>query len=241
MTKLSESDQIVILCGGKGTRLRSEIGESQKTMAIFRGRPFLDLLIDYGYRQGCRRFVLCAGYQAGQIERHYKEAFPDLEICVSTEQEPLGTGGAVKHAQSVIDADPFFVMNGDCFCAADLVALKKFHESYRASVSLLVCPSDEKNQYGNITLDGDNQIVRFVEKEAPSSTGFVNSGIYCFSRHVFSAMPPGPFSLETQFFPNLIHHGLYGLKSDLKFFDIGTPERFYQAQRILAGEEKKNG
>ncbi len=224
----------VILCGGLGKRLRSVVGESQKIMAQVDGQPFLDILLTYLKIQGIKRVVLCTGYKADSVEHYYRENTQGLTIEFSREEEPLGTGGALKNAQNLIKSDSFFLLNGDSFCAADLNAFFDFHQIKKSMATVAVSKVTDGKDYGTITLDPNFKITAFKEKDQKSANAYVNAGIYCFNKQVFSLMPDQQkFSLECDLFPKLVNKDLYGFVIKEEFFDIGTPERYNQIKNIL--------
>jgi len=224
----------VILCGGKGERLQSEVSDAPKVMAIVDGQPFLDFVIDYLKGQGIARVVLCTGYKAEMVEEFYASNERQIEIVFSREEEPLGTGGAVRLAQASIRSDTFFVVNGDSFLPADLKGFLDFHLSKEAAVSIIVAKVQEGGDYGNIMLDENGRIIDFQEKEVQAGKTLVNAGTYCFDRSVFKSMPgQNAFSLEHEFFPSLAGGNLFGYIVDEEFLDIGTPERYRLAREKL--------
>lgn len=229
------STDVVILCGGLGTRLRERVGETQKTMAQVDGRPFLDIILKYLAHHDFRRVILCTGYQAAAVEARYGRRAFGLQVALSREEEPLGTGGAVRHARELIVSDPFFVLNGDSFCALDYPEFGAFHKARGAQVTIGVSRVREASDYGSIALDKDRRITRFHEKALPAGSGggYVNAGIYCFNREVFAWMPGEAFSLERDFFPQILEKNVFGFDVGEPFVDIGTPERFEEAQETL--------
>ena len=225
----------VILCGGLGTRLRNSIGERQKVMAQIGKEPFLNILLRYLKEEGLRRVILCVGYQAQELEDYYKNKDFGLELLYSKETEPLGTGGAIQQAKSFIKSDVFLALNGDSYCAVSIAELLKFHQTHKALGTVVVSQVQEQGGFGQIVLDDNNRIVEFKEKEAASTTtGLVNAGVYIFDKRIFSFMPDKKkFSLEYDVFPQIIDQGLYGFSVGEEFIDIGTPERYQQAKKIL--------
>jgi NDP-sugar pyrophosphorylase family protein len=230
---LSKID-VVILCGGLGTRLRGTIGEKQKTMADFHGRPFMDFLLEYLAGQGFRRAILCAGYQAENIAAHYRAGQFGMEIVVSQEQAPLGTGGAIKNAEGFVHSDPFVALNGDSVCRMDYPEFVMAHLSQQADMTIAVVKVADKREYGAIVLTPDGRIADFQEKSAAQSgPGFISTGIYCFRQEVLNWMPAKAFSIEKDFFPGQLQRRVRGFEFKGKFLDIGTPDRFQEAQQIL--------
>lgn len=234
---------VVILCGGQGTRLRSAIGESQKVMAEVSGQPFLDILLEYLKDQGFQRIILCTGFKAQAVEAYYREQkkFPQLTLEFSQENSPLGTGGALKNAKNLIKSNPFIVLNGDCFCRLDYKRFVDFHLSREALATIVVTQVPQNKDFGNITLDQSSRIIAFQEKGETSLNCYVSTGIYCLSgEKAFDRMPsPSRFSLEYDYFPYLVDHGFYGYRVEKSFMDIGTPERYQKAQHKFLKKDKK--
>ena len=107
-TKPSQVD-VVVLCGGLGTRLREVVSDRPKPMALIENRPFLEILIQNFRRAGFRRFVLCTGHLSDSVEAHFANRYSDLAIVISEENRPLGTAGAIKNAEHRIHSNPFLV------------------------------------------------------------------------------------------------------------------------------------
>ncbi|NND53258.1 MAG: NTP transferase domain-containing protein [Flavobacteriaceae bacterium] len=224
-----EDLDVVILCGGLGKRLRSVDPDTPKVMVEFEDRPFLDIVMERLASQGLQRFVLCTGYKAQWIEEYYRKNERDFVVDFSREDEPLGTGGAVKNAQPIIESDPFFVLNGDCYCDVSFQDFADFHQAKQATASIVAAHVDDSKDYGSLTLDDSEKILAFEEKQ-DKGAALINAGRYCFNQDVFNMMPKDTkFSLEYDVFPKLIGESLYGFRSAGEFFDIGTPQRYEQA------------
>lgn len=232
----------VILCGGFGKRLQSVIRDVPKVMADVQGRPFLDFIIDYARGQGIARVILCTGYKADYVEDYYRRNDFSLKVIFSRENEPLGTGGALMNARDLIDSDPFFVLNGDSLLKADLQALLDFHRAHQAVASLLVSQVKEGADFGNLMLEPDGSVKEFHEKITGVKDPLVNAGIYCLSRSIFTKTPAvKKFSVENDLFPGLAGNGLYALRIQEEFIDIGTPQRYAAAKKeITKGKDHED-
>ena len=230
---------VVILCGGEGSRLKSVVSDRPKPMAEINGRSFLDILIGYVSGFGFRRFILCTGYMADFIIQHYSASETQVEIVFSPEDIPLGTGGAVKNAEKFVKSETFMVVNGDSFCPVDLSQFLDFHSKKGALVSMVVVESEDVRDFGTICLDDSQRIVLFEEKKEGKKS-FINAGIYLFQKGVFSLIPSHVrYSLEHDLFPTLVGQKFYGYVTQEKLIDIGTPERYEQAKRILHHKDTK--
>lgn len=225
----------LILCGGKGNRLKKITGKLPKPMLTIGSRPFLDILIGYLRHLGFKRFILAIGYKADFIRKYYSEhELPGVEFVFSREKRPLGTGGAVKQAEKFIRSKELLVINGDSFSDFNPKRLLKFFKRRRARAVILLRRMKDNKDYGLVFTGVNNQIVSFNEKSQSKSAGFINSGIYLFNRKIFSMMPEKPvFSLEYDFFPGLVGKGLYGFPGKSFFIDIGTPQRYLIAKKYF--------
>jgi len=225
---------VVILCGGMGTRLKSILGDSPKSMAKMDKRPFLDILIEHISTFGFERFILCIGYKAKVIREHYRSKKGKLEILISSEAKPLGTGGAIKNARTLIQSDPFLVVNGDSFFDMNLCRFIHFHMRKKALLSIALVDAKDPKDYGSIKINSANRVIRFNEKEKAGRSSIINAGIYLFNSEVLSLMPNNEnFSLEYDFFPKIVSREFYGYLAKGLFIDIGTPERYKRAERLL--------
>jgi len=240
ITSLSSLDA-VILAGGMGTRLKTVVSDRPKPMAHINGRPFLDLLIENLQLQGLRRFVFCVGHQREQIADHFKSR-NDAEFLFSEESQPLGTGGAVRHALPFIRSTPFLLLNGDSYCNVNLNHLLAFHSNHKARASIVVSDSGGRNDGGNIDLQVDGRITSFREKASNSFGDFslINAGIYVLPRDLLLTWQnEHAFSLEKDAIPQLVLEGsCFGFLVNSEVIDIGTPERYANAQQQLSNMSK---
>lgn len=223
--------QALILAGGKGTRLAPVIGETPKVMVDIGGKPFLTYLLEQLKRQGIRDICLAVGYQWRAIRDYYQDGTNlGLTLRYSIESEPLGTGGAIKKAAAQL-SQVFLVLNGDSYVEIDFRALIKFHQSMGAAVSLAVTECHYPDRYGVVTVARDGRITSFSEKPRSTGPATINAGVYVINREFAEAMPDGiPLSFEKEVLPQRTSAGLFALKVDGFFVDIGTPA-FYEAMR----------
>lgn len=235
------SCDILVLCGGQGTRLRSVLTDRPKPLAMIDSRPFVDFVIELFVRQGVNRVILCTGYLGHQFEQWYAGHAPGYELVFSHEQIPLGTAGAVRHASRWITSNPFVVVNGDSVCKVDLRALLALHAVKGACATLTLTPADQRNDVGVVAMTSQNRVTTFREKESGITGGFHNAGIYVFNRTALARMPDRQFcSLETDWLPALLPSGVYGFVNRAPVYDIGTPERLAQFQtRLRSGDHEQ--
>ncbi len=209
--------------------MRSVISDRPKPLAEIGHRPFLNILIDYGTSYGFKRFILCVSYMKDIIKEHYRGR---AGIIFSEEEEPLGTGGAIKKAEPLIKSNPFLIMNGDSFILLDLNKFITFHSEKKAAVSIALARVKRTDDYGVIKLGEGGRIISFSEKG--EERGLVNAGVYLFERNVLPLIPLNTnYSLEYDLFPKMVGKGLYGYQTDGTLIDIGTPEGYKKAKKSL--------
>lgn len=232
----------IILCGGKGTRLRSVVNDRPKPMALIHDRPFLDILIDYLITYSMGKIILSTGFKSQFIRDYYENERKIPNLVFSDEDIPLGTAGALRKACKLVSSDLILVLNGDSFCEVDLKDLINFHKFKKASISLVLSKVDSSlNQnaagnfnFGTVLINENSEIQSFKEKVSTEGVVYVNSGVYLIQRKLLSLIPDNvKFSLEYDFFPDLINNSFYGYVTNQSFIDIGTKERFQNALKML--------
>ena len=223
-----------VLCGGLGTRLRTVVSDRPKSMALVGRVPFLQLLLERIRSQGLDQIVLGTGYMAEQIEDFFRDGRDfGLRISYSREHEPLGTGGALKLAEPMLN-DPVLVLNGDSYVEWNLTAICELFTKRDAAALIVLQTVPDVTRYGSVTIDGDGRVTEFVEKGTRTGAGLINAGVYLLRKEIVSALPAGKaVSLEKDVFPELLAGKVYGLISDGLFIDIGIPADLERAQTVL--------
>jgi NDP-sugar pyrophosphorylase family protein len=220
----------IILAGGLGTRLSAVVPGKPKVLAQVGGRPFIEYLLDRLQQEGVLSVILCTGYMADPVEHSLGSNYGNLTLAYSREASPMGTGGALRLALPRLTADPVLVLNGDSFYETPLQPFVEAHAARRSVASILLAETDDTRRYGRVEADDQGHIARFSEKAATEGPGWINAGIYLLNRSVIEAIPAGRnVSLEHEVFPQWIGRGLDGYKSQGRFWDIGVPDAYEQA------------
>jgi len=222
--------EAIILAGGLGTRLRSVVSDLPKCMAPVAGQPFLYYLLKYLGTCHFTHIILSVGYKHEIIEDYISKNNWPFSISYSIENEPLGTGGAIKFAMTKANEDQVLIMNGDTFFEVDLEAYYRFHSQKKADISLALKPLSDFDRYGTVETDKNDKICAFLEKQ-PCQKGKINGGIYLINRNS-SLLNIGKdtFSFETDVLQKCTTNStIYGFSSSGYFIDIGIPEDFAQA------------
>jgi NDP-sugar pyrophosphorylase family protein len=225
----------VVLAGGKGTRLQSVVADRPKPVAPVAGRPFLAYLLDQVADAGIGRIVLSTGHLAEQFETVIGSVYRGVEIVYAQEEQPLGTGGAIRFAGSLADADQLLVMNGDSYCDADLRAYIEWHCAGKHDASLLLVQVDDASRYGTVELAPNGRIIAFLEKRPEPVCGYVNAGVYLLRREMLHHLSEGASSIERDAFPLwLKDHNIKGWVTDGAFIDIGVPSDYERSHEFMA-------
>ena len=232
---------VFILCGGQGTRFREVREDIPKALAPINGKPFIDLLLDNLVEQGCQRIILGTGYLSEQLEEHIRHR-NDADYLISRETQPLGTGGAIRHALPLIKSEQILVLNGDSFINFSVYTLMKFHKVQQADATILLSSATTGHDYGNVEIDANYQVLSFQEKPKDALAPLINAGVYCLQKNLVNDEPEGAkISLEQDSLPKWAAlQVLYGLKTEEPFYDIGTLERFQLAQKRLGKDRKSS-
>lgn len=225
---------VAILAGGLGTRLRCLVPSQPKAMASVCNRPFLSFLFESLLTQGFQRAVVCTGYLGEQVREHFRNAFGQMKIAYSQEEELKGTAGALRQALPQIETKYVLAINGDSYCAADLKSYLKWYFQCDAEISLLLTHVKDVRRYGSVQTDVHEQVVGFHEKPVKMEGGYISAGIYLLRCDHIAVIPDDrKVSLEHEFLPRYVGKGLFGFKTRAPFLDIGTPETFQFAQTFF--------
>jgi D-glycero-alpha-D-manno-heptose 1-phosphate guanylyltransferase len=227
--------EVIILAGGLGTRLRSVVNEVPKCMAPISGKPFLYYLLEWLSKFDIDKVVLSVGYLHEKIEKRIAENKHNFNFSIdfSIEDEPLGTGGAIRLALKKINENKAVIVNGDTFFNIDLNAFNEQHQAHNAVLSMALKPMRNFDRYGNVCVK-NNLITDFKEKQF-CADGLINGGIYIINKtNLLSEDLPEKFSFETEVLqPSANKSLIHGFIFDNYFIDIGVPDDYIRANNEL--------
>jgi D-glycero-alpha-D-manno-heptose 1-phosphate guanylyltransferase len=222
--------EAIILAGGLGTRLGSRLADLPKAMAPVAGRPFLALLLDRLIAVGCERAILAVGYRRDAIIGHFQQSYRGLPLIYTIEEQPLGTGGAIRLSLEQVTDSSALVLNGDTFLDLEPQEICAYHRSTRRSMTMAVTQVADTSRYGGVLLR-DNTITGFTEK-GRHGAGWINAGVYVLDRNF--AWPhdlPAQFSFEKDVLgPHIETLRPAAFQCRGYFLDIGVPEDLDRAQ-----------
>jgi mannose-1-phosphate guanylyltransferase len=236
--------QAVVLVGGEGRRLRPLTDTRPKPMMPLVDRPFVAHQLDHLRRHGITDVIFSCGYRPDALRAHFGDgSAAGVRVRYVVDPEPLGTAGAIKNAEDLLDGGALLVLNGDILTDLDLDALVAHHRLARATGTIALTPVEDPSAFGLVRLNPDTSVEAFVEKPAPEDLRpgepfRINAGTYLLEPELLARIPAGvACSIEREIFPEVARDGsLHGFASDAYWRDIGTPASYLAAHHdVLRG------
>ncbi len=232
--------EAVLLAGGRGSRLRPLTVHTPKPVLPTAGVPFVHHQLVQLRAAGIERVVLATAYHPGEVRAGIGDpARLGLHIEYAHEQEPLGTGGAIRNVAGLLQSgpdDPVVVVNADVLSGHDLDKQIAVHLDADADVTLHLTEVDDPRAYGCVPTDDAGRVTAFLEKTPHPVTNRINAGCYVFRRSVVDAIPTGRrVSVERETFPDLVAGGavVLGHADQAYWIDVGTPAAYLRGSRDL--------
>jgi mannose-1-phosphate guanylyltransferase len=237
----------IVIAGGLGTRLRPLTLTRPKPLMPLVGAPLLEYQIYYLRSAGIEEVCFATNYLAEEVEKFFGDgsAF-GVRLLYAREEEPLGTGGAIRNAFDAFpEKDDCVIFNGDTIHAFNISEIIDGHRQRNADVTLTLKEVRRPHPYGVVPLDKEGRVLGFLEPtdeqkrslQSPKEEGtdFINAGLYIISREVLEAFPKGPSSVERDVFPALIREGrrVFGCVQKTFWIDIGRPVQYLEAVRAV--------
>ncbi len=232
--------QIVILAGGLATRMRPVTEKMPKAMIEVCGKPFLEHQVELLKKNGIHDIVLCVGYLAGQIKDHFGDGSRfGVRISYSEETEGLlGTGGALKKAEGLLEKE-FFLMYGDSYLPiAFMDVLKRFRECGRLG---LMTVYRNMGRYGksNVVVEG-GMVAEYDKNKKDSRMEYIDYGLSMLSKKALSGLPEdGPFALDLLYKKLIKERQLCAFETGQRFYEIGSPEGLADLEAYLSANAQK--
>ena len=204
-------------------------------MAVVKGRPIIDYIVDELKRNGITEIIMAMGANSESIIGHLGDG-SGIGIAISyvIEETPRGTEGALGLVRNRVKEGPFFALNGDNIFTIDLDDLYRQHVASRAIATVALTTSGPGTRFGVTKLEG-NRITSFVQKhERSAGAELVNAGIYLFSPEVFDFIGAsrGRVMLEESLFPALVGRGkLFGYVFSGPWYSLDSARPVRTVQR----------
>lgn len=189
--------KIIILAGGKSTRLPQSTKNIPKALIKIAGKPILQYQIDLLKKHKLNDIRFSLGDKADQIIKYLKGKYEYI-----IEPKPLGTGGAIRFASKDLKEE-FMVLNGDNLMDINLTKFVQFHKKHSLINSMIGWFCKDARNWGLIKNKGI-KILEFKEKPKKKCQGLINAGVYILSPEIFDSIKAKNFSVEYDIFPNLV-------------------------------------
>ncbi len=211
--------QIAILAGGLATRLGDLTRNQPKSMVEVRGKSFLKYQLELLKKGGIKNIVLCIGYMGEQIESYFGNGKRfGVNIDYSYEKKPLGTAGALKKAEDMLD-DVFFTMYGDSYLFLDFPVAMQYFKSQNKPALMTVYKNYDRYDRSNTAIEG-NLVKKFSKQGRNEDMVYIEYGANIFRKEALRLIPENQSCSLDDLFPILIE------KEELLAYEVG--ERFYE-------------
>lgn len=236
--------QAVIMVGGKGTRLRPLTETCPKPVLPVAGKPCIWYLMASMARAGVEEIILACGYRSEMVVQALGDGSDlGLRISYAYEDEPMGTGGALKLLEDRLDP-VFIASNGDVFADIDIAGEVERHLESGADVTVALTPVPNPWEFGVARIADDGSILEFKEGLKPDQvfSDLINAGVYVVDRKVLSGIPEkGFYDFSKELFPKIISEGgrLMGFPLSGTWMDVGRPSDYLRANLYVASKSDR--
>ena len=229
--------EAIILAGGFGTRLRPLTNTRPKPLVPIGNVPLVEYIIAKMPHKIVKKVILAVSYMKEEMERYFEEHEHPFEIVCVREEEPLGTGGAIKNVEREL-GDQFLVFNGDVISSVDVRKMRDYHKEKGGIGTLALWEVDDPTAFGVVGLNEKGRITAFQEKpkKEEAVSNLINAGCYILESEILDYIPSGKVvSVEREVFSSsdVLDKGLYGFRFSGYFEDAGTPEKLLKAQKVI--------
>lgn len=231
--------QIVILCGGKATRLYPLTKKIPKSMIRFEGKPFLEQQLDLLKKNRIFDVVLCVGYKAEQIKKYFGDGKNfGVEIKYSSDKKRLlGTGGALKKAENLLE-DSFLVMWGDSYLPFNFQKAIKFFKKSNKPGMMIVFKNLNKYEPSNVEVK-NNLVKSYSKKRKTKKMKYIDYGISIYRKEVLKHLPKNQICDLTKLQQALIKkRQLLAYPAEKRFYQIGSPDGLEELKNYIKRKTK---
>ncbi|MCD6331959.1 MAG: nucleotidyltransferase family protein [Bacteroidales bacterium] len=224
------SNLVVLMAGGRGSRLKPLTDDTPKPLLQVGDRPILETLIKRFKLSGFSNFLISLNYKGEMIADYFGDGHRfDVHIEYVTERQPMGTSGSLSLITTSPN-EPFFVMNADILTLIDFEDLMDFHIRHETAATMCIREYGMEVPYGVVRLDKEH-IVSIEEK--PVQQFYVNAGIYVLNPEILDLIPQNKQMDMTRLFELLVQKGHPTRSYPVREFwmDIGKPEDYQRANR----------
>jgi NDP-sugar pyrophosphorylase family protein len=195
---------VVIMAGGKGTRMEPFTKVLPKPLVPIQEKPIIEHIIERFTDIGCSSFHLTVNYKGKILKAYFEELQPKYDVSFVDETEPLGTAGSLRFLNGKFNT-PFFVTNCDIIIKADYNSLYEFHQKNSFDITLVASAKEYVIPYGTCELNGDGHLSYINEK--PKYDFLINTGLYVLNPDVLTFIPKDKFYHITHLIEDIKNKG----------------------------------
>ncbi len=224
---------VVIMAGGKGSRLTPFTNILPKPLVPVHNKPIIEHIIDRFYEFGCNNFYMTVNYKARILKAYFDELQPDYNMSFVDESEPLGTAGCLRLLNGKFD-EPFFVSNCDIIVKTNYQKIYDFHQKGGFDVTLVASAKEYIIPYGTCELNSNGHLSHINEK--PQYNFLINTGLYILNPDILPFIPKNKFYHITHLIEEVKNRGkkvgVYPV-DDEAWIDVGEWAEFKKATEKL--------
>ena len=246
----------IIIAGGLGTRLRPLTYLRPKPLVPVANRPFLEYQVALLRKYGIDDIVFATNYMADKIEAHFGDGSRfGVRMRCALEEQPLGTGGAIRNAADFFPGEAVAVFNGDVLTDFDIGKILAFHAEKKSIATVTLAEVPSPHPFGVLILNEEGRVLEWNEPSeetkralavdqdmAPTGKDFINAGFYVLEPQFIERIEPGvKSSVERDIYPKLLAEQgpMYGIAPGGFWMDVGRAEQLLIAtQATLSGSVK---
>lgn len=228
--QIEEKIPVVIMAGGKGTRLQPITNIIPKPLVPIGNRAFVEIIMDSFYDQGLNDFSLSVNYKEDMIRHYFGGLNKGYKIQYFTESKPLGTAGSLHLLSDKIN-NTFFVSNCDILIDEDYKSILEYHKANQNELTAIAAVKTYSIPYGTMDLGKDGLLKKLREK--PQNTYYVNAGLYVLEPHLLKEIPKNEFYHITKLMEKIMERngkvGVFPI-SEGSWLDIGEWNEYNKTQ-----------
>jgi len=232
----------VVLCAGKGTRLRPLTDAIPKVMLPLGGKPVLEHHVNKLKEYGVTQIYINLHHHPEKICEYFGDGSDyGVSITYSYEDQLLGTAGALNSFRDHLD-ETFIVHYGDVVSELNIANMSKFHEEKQAIATLVVHPTDRPNDCDVVVMEKDCRITALYSKPGTTKFGKLgNAAYYMIEPAIFKYLPKkGAWDFVKDLFPQILkkNNHLYGYLTNEFLEDMGTFERYEKIRKRYEARDR---
>jgi dTDP-glucose pyrophosphorylase len=224
---------VIVMAGGKGTRLYPYTKIIPKPLIPINGIPILERILDRFHNYGVNEFYLTVNYKKGMIKAYFNEEQPKYKIHYIEEDKPLGTAGSIRLINDKFDK-PIIVTNCDILIETDYQKILQYHVKSKNDMTIVASLKNTMIPYGVLHI-GEKGIVQSME-EKPVMSNLINTGMYIINPKYFDWIPKNTFFHMTDLAEKMIKAakqvGVYPISED-SFLDMGQFEEIKKMEERI--------